>query len=157
MANQSFINGRAGSSNLVSAIWSAQFWQVQVWGVEVWGGQFGECKFCKWEKMCSTFGQMQVWQNLVFVEMQVWQVWYVCANLGKFAKLGKCRLDQGFLTFCYLRSLKSKFYPSAYPQIKNSTQISFFLLGFKILHTPCKLLMYPRLRTTGLDHFIKLD
>ncbi len=40
---------------------------------------------------------------------------------------------------------------SSTPQNKNSTQISFFWVGFNILGTPCELLTYPRLRTAGLD------
>ncbi len=41
------------------------------------------------------------------------------------------------------------------PQIKNSTQMSFFWVVFKILRTPCELLTYPRLRTAALLHINK--
>ena len=48
--------------------------------------------------------------------------------------------------------------PFAYPQIKNSTQINLFWVGFKIWRTPCELLAYPegyaypRLRTADVDY-----
>ncbi len=48
--------------------------------------------------------------------------------------------------------------PFAYPQIKNSTQINLFLVGFKIWRTPCELLAYPegyaypRLSTADVDY-----
>ncbi len=62
-------------------------------------------------------------------------------------------LKQGFSTFWYLGTPKSRLYPSVYhqigvvspsrtPKIKNLTQ-NFILVVYKILHIPCELLKHP--------------
>ncbi len=76
--------------------------------------------------------------------------------------------------FSPLRTPKSEFNPFCvppnwsyilfvYPQIKNSTQISLFWVGFNILRTPlsfsrtpCGLLTYLRLRTAGIIWSVSL-
>ena len=71
-------------------------------------------------------------------------------------------LMQGFSTFWYLRTPKSKLYPSAYPQIRIASPsctpkskilpkwASFECFFVFVLCTTCKLLTYPRLRNPGL-------
>jgi hypothetical protein len=61
---------------------------------------------------------------------------YCSFNISQFLVISLDNLNQGFSTFWYSRTPKSKLYPSAYPvlfaypQIKNSTQISFIWVRF---------------------------
>jgi hypothetical protein len=68
------------------------------------------------------------------------------------SKILNCRSSQPFGT---RKPPNHNCIPFAYPQIKNSTQMSFFWVVFKILRTPCELLTYPRLRTAALLHVNK--
>jgi hypothetical protein len=68
-------------------------------------------------------------------------------------------LEQGFSTFWYLSTPKSKLQPSVYPQIRvvsllrtpKSKILHKWASFLFILRTPCELLTYPRLRTAGLE------